>query len=228
MASLTATGTASDKVVVSQLCLIPKVLVAVSRTLSRPGLLKCMLQHQCSWHPFPQRHQPCRAFVLYPRNQHCKGVQLPQHGATGIIFPGESSSPWDPSPGPIWIATLRASPWLAGSVQLSCGVGWRWTPPLVPKQMGHHPSVYGKQWWLYLHQTLSSHFKNEEFKSSRIQSLKNHVVWPALPTRLSTLHHWPHESPPAHTVSPISDGNVLALKKKIFETQICVFYSYWK
>lgn len=131
-----------DKLVVSQFCLVAKVLVAVSRTLSRSALLKYILQHQCSWHPLPQRH----------------------HHAELLSF-AQGSISW-----PTWIAAGRVQPWLAARVQPSCGDGGGNTP--CTQRNGYHLSVFDKQWWVYLNQTLSSHFRNEEFRSSRMQSLK--------------------------------------------------------
>lgn len=103
-----------DKLVVSQFCLVAKVLVAVSRTLSRPALLKCILQHQCSWHPLPQRH----------------------HHAE-LLSSAQGSISW-----PTWIAAGRVQPWLAGRVQPRCGVGWRRKHPLYPKKWAPSQCVW--------------------------------------------------------------------------------------
>lgn len=143
-----------------------------------------------------------QSFSPLPRNQCCSGVQLPQQSAAGITG---CHLPWGVqlSLGSLsWphLDSCWESPALAYRSQ-EMWSGMEVETPLVPRQMGHHPSVYDKQWWVYLNQTLSSHFRNEEFKSSRMQPLKNHVVWPAFPTRLSTLHHQPSESPTAHSES---------------------------
>lgn len=138
-----------DKLVVSQFCLIPKVLVT---QLAGPWADLVSQNAWCSIsapdNPFPKGISHAELQSSAPWTIAAMGFS--SHGVVllvphGIIFPGESRSPWDPSPGPIWIAAERVQPWLAGSVQLRCGVGWRWKHPLYPKKWGvsyTHPSVY--------------------------------------------------------------------------------------
>lgn len=119
---------------------------------------------------------------------------------------------------PIWSRCERPA-LLAGSVQPGCGVGWRWKHPNKGGTIPVCVTSSDRYIW-----TWPFHFRNEHFKSSRMQHFKNHVLWPSFPTRLSTLHHQPSESPTPHSQSNCWWKCLNTEKENFWSWNPCIFF----